>query len=188
MNICIFGSSFNPPHIAHVEIVEGLKTMGCDRTIVVPTGNPNHKKIEISNQDRMLLIEQFVKLCDVEVSYHELEQNFEYTVESLNYLNFKKTDKVFFTIGSDSVNTLESWDYFDCLKDMVIFVVVNRPGIKMDSKVLAKINYIELEINTTDISSSQLRANLDRKYIPQSIYQIIEERKLYINTDIQAKQ
>lgn len=188
MNICIFGSSFNPPHIAHVEIVEGLKAMGFDRTIVVPTGNPNHKKIEISNQDRILLIEQFAKLCDVEVSYHELEHNFEYTVESLNYLNFKQSDKVFFTIGSDSVNTLESWDYFEQLKDMVTFIVVNRPGIEMDSNVLTKINYIELKINTTDISSSQLRTNIDSKYIPQSIYQIIKERKLYLNTETQAKQ
>lgn len=180
MNICIFGSSFNPPHIAHMQIVEGLKQMNFDQTIIIPTGNPNHKKIEISNQDRIELIDKFAELCDVEVSYHEIEHEFAYTVESLEYMNFKSDDHIYLTVGSDSVNTLPTWDYFDKLRKMVTFVVVKRPGIELDSKVLEQINYVALDITTTDISSSQLRKNLDSHYIPQSIYEIIIDKGLYI--------
>lgn len=179
MKICIFGSSFNPPHIGHVQIVEGLKQLGFDKILVVPTGNPNHKKIEISTEDRLDLITEFVKLCDVDVSMHEIENNFEYTVESLDYLNFSAEDEVFFAIGSDSVNSLPTWDYFDRLKTMVTFVVIDRPGIEMDPKVLEQINYVYLDTKTADISSSSLRKDINPKFIPEEVYQIICERNLY---------
>lgn len=180
MKICIFGSSFNPPHIAHMQIVEGLKTMNFDQILIVPTGNPNHKKIEITTDQRLALINEFVQICDVDVSFHEIENKFAYTVESLEFLNFDSGVEIYFAIGSDSVNSLPSWDYYERLKEMVTFVVIKRPGIEIDQRVLKQINYVELEIETADISSSQLRANLDRAYIPKSIYNIICEKQLYL--------
>lgn len=179
MKICIFGSSFNPPHIAHVQIVEGLKQLEFDQILVVPTGNPNHKKIEIDTADRILLVREFAKILDVEVSFHEIEHEFAYTIQSLDYLNFDSDQQIYFAIGSDSVNSLPTWDYFERLKTMVTFVVIKRPGIELDQQVLDQIEYIELEIKTADISSSQLRSNLDSKYIPDSIYEIICEKNLY---------
>lgn len=179
MKICLFGSSFNPPHLGHLQIVEGLKQMEFDQILIVPTGNPNHKQIEIATDDRLALITEFAKLCQVEVSLHEIENKFEYTVESLEYLNFDRDVQIYFTIGSDSVNTLPTWDQFERLSQMVTFVVVNRPGIEIDESVLAQINYIKLDIKTADISSSQLRAHIDPRYLPQPIYQTIIDRQLY---------
>lgn len=179
MKVCIFGSSFNPPHIAHLQIVEGLKAMDFDKVLIVPTGNPNHKKIEITTEQRLALIDEFAKLCQVEVSYHEIENEFAYTVESLDYLNFGQDVQIYFAIGGDSVNTLPSWDYFERLKAMVTFVVIKRPGTPLDETVLEQIDYLDLEIETADISSSQLRANLDSEYIPASIYKIIKNKQMY---------
>lgn len=179
MKICIFGSSFNPPHLGHLQIVEGLKQLDFDRVLIVPTGNPNHKQIEVSTEDRMAMIKEFVNLCKVEVSFHEIENNFAYTVESLAYLNFAPSDQVYFTIGSDSVNSLPTWDYFEQLKSQVIFVVVNRPGVAIDQSVLEQINYLMLDVDTADVSSSQLRKKLDRELIPESIFKVICERHLY---------
>lgn len=179
MKICIFGSSFNPPHIGHLQIVAGLKQMDFDQILIVPTGNPNHKKINITTEDRLALISEFSNLCNVEVSLHEIENQFEYTVESLEYLNFNSDVEIYFAIGSDSVNSLPTWDKFDRLKQMVTFVVVNRPGIPMSDEVLQQIKYVYLDIETTDVSSSQLRKQINPNMIPPEVYKIIAERNLY---------
>ncbi len=180
MKICLFGSSFNPPHIAHQQIIEGLKKLDFDQVMIVPTGNPNHKKINISNQERMMLVAAFAKECDVDVSYHEVENEFAYTVESLDYLNFMESDQVFFTIGGDSVNSLPTWDYYENLKSRVTFVIVNRPGIILDQSVLEQIDYICLDVETTDVSSTELRANLNPKLLPQSVYRAIIENNIVL--------
>ncbi len=180
MKICLFGSSFNPPHIAHVEIIEELKKQNFDKLLLVPTGKPNHKQIEISNQDRILMTEAIAKQLGVEISLHEIENNFEYTVESLKYLDFAKDDEVYFTIGGDSVNTLKEWDYYQELKAMVTFIVIKRPRIELDQSTLNDINYVLLDLKTTDISSSQLRKNLDSCLIPECVLQIIYEKGLYV--------
>ncbi len=180
MKICLFGSSFNPPHIAHLEIVNELKKQSFDKLLLVPTGNPNHKKIDISTADRVELIDAFATLTGVEVTYHEIDHDFEYTVESIKYLNFSAEDQIYFTIGGDSVNTLPEWDYYDLLKTMVTFIVFDRPGVVLDEQVLADISYIKLELATTNISSSELRKNLNQELIPQPIFDIIQRKKLYI--------
>lgn len=179
MKICIFGSSFNPPHIAHGEIVCKLKEMKFDRLLVVPTGNPNHKKLEISTNDRVALVDAFAKQYDVEVSYHEIENNFEYTVESLHYLDFPKDDQIFFTIGGDSVNDLPSWDFFNQLKAMVTFIIFNRSDIKLDDNILAQINYTLVDFIPTDVSSTKLRSEIDQSLIPELVYEQIKKRGLY---------
>lgn len=179
MNICIFGSSFNPPHIAHQEIVIGLKKLEFDKLLIVPTGNPNHKKIDISLKDRLNMVNIFAKTNNVDVSMHEVENKFAYTYESLQYLDFDKSTQIYFTIGGDSVNDLEGWDYFQKLKEMVTFVIVNRSGYKLNDKVLNKINYIMLDVNTTAISSSELRSNLDQSLLQPEIYDYIIEHNLY---------
>ncbi|WOO87587.1 nicotinate (nicotinamide) nucleotide adenylyltransferase [Mollicutes bacterium LVI A0039] len=183
MNVCIFGSSFNPPHLAHMQIVEQLKEMGFDKVLLVPTGKPNHKQIDIATADRIDLVHAFANECQVEISFHEIENNFEYTVESLKYLNFAQSDDVYFTIGGDSLNNLPSWDYFNQLKEMVTFVIFNRVGFELDHEVLKQIKYIELEYVPIDVSSTELRANIDAKLIPSSVYKIIKERNLYQNLE-----
>ncbi len=179
MKVCLFGSSFNPPHIAHVEIIKRLKELSFDHLILVPTGKPNHKKIDISDQDRIEMTMAIAKELDVEVSLHEIENEFEYTVESLNFLNFKQEDEVYFTIGGDSVNSLKEWDYYEKLKNMVTFIVINRPGIELDVNTLNDINYVLLDLKTTDISSSQLRKQVDRSLIPKEVLEIIDKKGLY---------
>lgn len=179
MKICIFGSSFNPPHIAHQEIVLGLKELNFDKLIIVPTGNPNHKKIDICLEDRLNMVDIFAETNNVDVSLHEVENQFAYTYESLQYLNFDSSTEIYFTIGGDSVNDLEKWDYFDKLKKMVTFVIVNRSGYELNVDILEKINYVMLELKTTAISSSELRINLNKKLLQPEIYEYIIAHKLY---------
>ena len=43
--IGVFGSAFNPPQVAHLDLVEqARRQLGLDRVVVVPTGDPYHKR------------------------------------------------------------------------------------------------------------------------------------------------
>lgn len=179
MKICIFGSSFNPPHNAHMQIVEGLKKLNFDKLLIVPTGKPNHKHIGISDNNRKLLIEEFAKLCEVEVSYHEMENNFEYTMESLDYLQLDDEWEIYFAIGGDSLNNLRTWDYYEQLINRVAFVVVPRPGEELDQSILKEVNYQLLDVMTDAISSTSLRQHINVEKMPKSIYEVCEKLDLY---------
>lgn len=179
MKVCLFGSSFNPPHIAHKQIVEGLKLQNFDKLIIVPTGKPNHKQIDVSDEMRIEMVKAFASECEVEYSLHEIENKFEYTYQSLEYLNFDQQTKIYFTIGGDSLNALESWDYFEKLKLMVTFVVVNRPGLELDENILNQISYQILDCQTTDVSSTALREHIEQDLIPDAVYRVIEKYNLY---------
>lgn len=179
MKICIFGSSFNPPHNGHVQIVEYLQNMEFDKIMIVPTGKPNHKKIGISDYHRIQLINIFRDICNVDVSMHEIENKFEYTFQSLQYLNFSESDRIYFALGYDSVNTLETWDYFPELAQMLTFVIFKRPGIELNVEVLKKIKYHLVETEIADISSTKLREKINNKLVPTEIYNYIVENNLY---------
>ncbi len=180
MKICLFGSSFNPPHLAHAQIIEGLKGANFDRLIIVPTGTPNHKQIKIDETKRRELLACFAKEMDVEISFHEVDNKFAYTAQSLDFLDFSTDDKVYFAIGYDSVNTLPSWDHFERLQKMLTFVIIKRPGVVVDEQVLAQIDYQMLDIKTADVSSTQLRLKLDEQLLTPKVYEKIQELKLYM--------
>lgn len=179
MNICIFGSSFNPPHNAHLQIIKELKKFNFDKIVLVPTGHPNHKQITIADSERIKMIEEFKNICKVDVSYHEMENHYEYTYESLSHFNFSKDTNLYFVIGGDSLNTLPTWDYFEELKKMLTFIIVERPGIALDTSVLNQIKYKKLDVKTDSISSTQLRENLSEDAIPKPIFDIIKANNLY---------
>lgn len=179
MKICIFGSSFNPPHNGHLQMANHLKRMDFDRVLIVPTGNPNHKQIGISDTHRRNLVLLFQQLTDIEVSFHEMENDFEYTYQSLEYLNFDKDDEIYFALGADSVNTLPTWDYFPELRARLIFIIFNRPGISLDSRVLEQIEYRIMPIEITNVSSTQMRICPASNLIPPSIYAYIIENNLF---------
>src|SRR4051794_35947719 len=74
----VFGSSFNPPHLAHLAVIEAAqRQLSLDRVIVVPTGDAYHKDPETDPGAavRLRLAEAaFAGLDGVEVSSAEVDR------------------------------------------------------------------------------------------------------------------
>ena len=50
MKIAIFGGTFDPVHVEHINIVKAAKTqLGADKVIVLPAFVPPHKRAAPSN-------------------------------------------------------------------------------------------------------------------------------------------
>ena len=88
-------------------------------------------------------------------------------------------------IGTDAFATVETWKNFDNLISLVEFLVIVRPGNKVDeSKVNIKIKWSSLEIGALDISSTQVRTAIQQgrdfsSLAPASVAQYIKEKGLY---------
>lgn len=169
MRIAIFGGSFDPLHIGHVEIVnKALNTLDIDKLFIVPTYlNPFKNNFYLDPATRFKLIKKvFYKFNNIEVCDYEIKQEgLSYSFDTVNYLKkLYNTSKIYLIIGEDNVENLHKWRNYDKLKDLVEFVIASRAGVKIKKAIEFK--YLDINI---DISSTQLRKNINLDYIPREI-------------------
>jgi nicotinate-nucleotide adenylyltransferase len=108
-NIIIFGGTFDPVHIGHLQIYLSIKEkLQFDKFIVVPTKNPPLKKQRpfASTKDRIAMLKlMFGKYKDIEINQYEVDQqsnDYSYTINTIKH--FKKVypnDKLFLVVGLD---------------------------------------------------------------------------------------
>jgi len=175
MNIAIFGGSFDPPHIAHEEIVKSLIHMeDIDKIYVVPTYlSPFKDKYHLEpNQRFSLLSSLFEDFQKVEVFDFEIQQNRAVpTIETVRYIKEKYTpETIYLVIGADNLKSLHLWNDFEKLKNSVEFIVIQREGYEVKNDII-QFKTINMDI---DISSTLLRDNFDLKYIPKKIQQKVK--------------
>jgi len=175
VNIAIFGGSFDPPHIAHENIVnEVIENINADKLFVVPTYlSPFKDKYHLEPKERFeLLTTLFEEDKKVEVIDFEIKQNRAVpTIETVKYLNETYNPKnIYLVIGADNLQTLHLWNDFEQLQELVKFIVISREGYEVKNDII-HFKAINMDI---DISSTFLRDNFDLKYIPKKIQQKVK--------------
>ncbi len=165
MKKAIFGGSFDPPHIGHLEIIkQALTSLDIDTLIVVPAFLNPFKSKSFAPADLRLkwLSAMTQELNDVEVSSFEVEQNRPVTsIETVKHF-MNKGDTIYFIIGADNLESLPQWKNFDELDKLVTWVVATRNGITIPDK------YVTLDVNQ-DISATALREQVNEAYLDKSI-------------------
>lgn len=188
MNIAIFGGSFDPPHVAHLQIIDiALRQLDIGRLfVVVAYQNPFKKSVRNDSQTRFKWLKEICESFSlVECSDFEIKQNKPTpSIQTVRY--FKKTykpDKIYFIIGEDNLYGLKSWNNFSELNSMVEFVVFHRSGFNELGADLSGINmrFINFKRN---ISSTIISNNPD-KFISQipskirdKVYNILKRTKM----------
>ncbi|MFA5259634.1 MAG: nicotinate-nucleotide adenylyltransferase [Candidatus Omnitrophota bacterium] len=188
LRIGILGGTFDPVHIGHMAIAQkALEKCRLDKVIFVPSALPPHKKIPrlASARDRY----QMVALATqgnprFEISDYEIEKGGKsYSIDTVRHFReiLPEGTKLFFVVGEDNVDTLETWKDIDCIVEIVTFIVVNRPGFQHHQK---KIKFQSVMLPGMDISSSYLRRAIAQgktiKYlVPDKVLEYIEQNQLY---------
>lgn len=148
--VAIFGGSFDPPHLAHFEIILWLsKIFG--QVIVIPAyQNPLKTPTTIPLQTRLQWCKKMcenidnVIISDIEARNNrvmfacELARHFyvEYFGEKLLSNKQKSqnfTPPLYFVIGEDCLADLYKWKNIDELSSLVDFVVLKRGGAQKSS-------------------------------------------------------
>ena len=169
--IALYGGSFDPPHIGHKAIIEALEKLNyIDKIIVMPTFlNPFKSESHAPSELRFKWLKEIFKdFKNVKIDRYEIEQNRQVpTIESVKYL-LKTYKNVYLVIGADNLASLENWDSYWELKDLVTFIVASRDNIIVDKK------FIQLNVDEK-ISSSTLRENIEISMLPKECATEIEQ-------------
>ena len=171
MKVAIFGGSFDPVHLGHVEVVKkALENLDVDKIIIMPNYlNPLKHKFAAPPEIRIKWLKKvFEKFPKVEVSDFEIKQNRPvYSIETV-----KTFKPAYFIIGSDNLKTLDKWKDIDKLLNLTEFVVATREGV--DNSLLKKYNIKKVLKVDIPISSTQIR-NGRFEYLPKEIEKEIKE-------------
>ncbi|MBH30914.1 MAG: nicotinic acid mononucleotide adenylyltransferase [Candidatus Marinimicrobia bacterium] len=192
MKLCLFGGTFDPPHVGHLVIAETIQeSERFDKVVFVPASNPPHKEEDISPIDSRL---EMLRLALVgndhfDVSDIEIERGgVSYTVETIKEAKERfgiDAEDLYFLIGSDALIDFHRWKQHESILDECRVIVVQRPGFltsRIDPNILSRIRFSN--IPQIQVSSSQIRRRIRsdltiRYLVPNPVMKYIQEQGLY---------
>lgn len=188
MRVGIFGGSFNPPHLGHLNLMSSVqKKAGLEKVFVIPTyENPLKHPVEGPTPEQRLELvkvaisqygEQFV-VDDQEIR----RKGVSFTIDTIrNYRKDYAAEDLFFIVGADSFETFPEWKNFKNILEESNLIVATRPGHQLPQSIdelpsalqplVAEfdLNYIELTtgrniqfmtLKDVDVSATDLRKRL----------------------------
>jgi len=195
--IGIIGGTFDPIHLAHVNIAkEAKKRLNLDKVIFIPAGSQPlkiDKKVTKASL-RFNMVKEAIKGYEgFEVSDYEIQkQGLSYTFETLE--SFKKDDEeLFFIVGADCLLNLEKWKNVKRILQLCTLAVLTRPWYD-NKKLYEQKEYIEkkyngnieiLQLKGIDISSTEIRQLVREgknisKLVAEEVFKLIKENNLYM--------
>ncbi len=136
--IGVFGGTFDPIHLGHLHIANGLRErLNLDQIIWVVAGKPPHKRGQIVSEDDDRLAMVRLALGDTPediVSRVEVDRpGPSYTVDTLERLTSELGPaRYFFLMGEDSLRDFATWRDPARILELADLGVVGRPGIDTD--------------------------------------------------------
>ncbi len=192
--IVVYGGSFNPPTIAHLNIAnEIVSAVKPKKFIFMPVGNVYNKKDLVSEGKRIEMLSILKKAINEEQTevlisdFEAKNEKFLGTIETLNFISKKYNDDVSFVIGADNLLDIKNWIRVDELLTKYKIIVLGRNNVDISTeinknKLLNKYakQFIYLDnVEEMDVSSSLFRKERDRKTVIDEIYKYIEKNHLY---------
>jgi nicotinate-nucleotide adenylyltransferase len=173
-----------------------MDELGLSRVVFVPGGIPPHKEassVRASAEDRFYMVEAavagnerfFVDRVEVDAGRPM------YSVETVRLLKERSPgDDWYFISGADEVSNLLAWKDPNLLLEEVVMVAATRPGYD-----LSKLQHLEaglrnfdrifpVECTRVDVSATGIRRRIlqgksVRYLVPEGVYEIMRDRKLY---------
>lgn len=129
----MFGGTFDPPHVGHLEAVRGLfENPGAREVWVLPASIPPQKKSLATSEQRVEMTKiVFSDTKDVKVDLREIERGKRnpaapsYSFDTLNEI-CQEVSRLAFVIGNDQLRDLHSWYRFPELLGLCHWVVLAR--------------------------------------------------------------
>ncbi|WP_040228881.1 nicotinate-nucleotide adenylyltransferase [Bhargavaea cecembensis] len=182
----LIGGTFNPPHVGHLMIAEGVRdACGLDEIRFMPNAVPPHKvKAGDADAAQRLRMTELAISGNPHFSVERIEVDaggISYTSQTMDLLIAREPGTDFsFIIGGDSVDQLGTWFDIDGLIEKVEFIGVSRPG----SAGITHYPVRMVDVPQIDLSSTEVRRRLAEgrsvKYLlPETVISFIGKEGLY---------
>jgi nicotinate-nucleotide adenylyltransferase len=187
------GGTFDPIHHGHLVAASEVQAwFDLDEVVFVPTGEPWQKSERIVSpaEDRYLMtVIATASNPRFWVSRVDIDRGGPtYTIDTLRDLREQLPDAdLYFITGADALDEIFTWRDAEGLFSLAHFVGCTRPGVVLDTSVLADIPRDRLtivEVPALAISSSDCRARRARGepvwyLVPDGVVQYIAKHDLY---------
>ena len=195
MRIGILGGSFDPIHNGHLNMaLKSYEQYHLDEIWLIPNGNAPHKDSDkMADASHRLAMCQlvakeypFIKTCDIEI----ISEEYSYTYITVTKLREMYPEHEFyFIMGADSLDYFDKWRNPEIIASICKILVINRDEFSeedMEVKI-QRINALfpaDIQIvhcPKVDISSTELRQEMDENEVPFTVFAYICEHGLYGN-------
>ena len=137
MKKCIFGGTFDPPHIGHLLIAQTIcEAEEFDKIIFVPAYKNPHKSKEVSSSvdNRLKMLESAVEgNPHFEISDNELKRGgISYSLETIKHIKKEQNltrDDLYLLMGSDNLKYFHKWHKPEEILEECKVIVALRPGL-----------------------------------------------------------
>ena len=191
MRVCIFGGTFDPPHIGHLLIAQTVcEAENFDKILFMPANRPPHKKNISGVEDRLAMLNSAREgNPNGEISDLEIKRGgVSYTIDTLKALKpsiIREEDDLFYLIGSDSLLELIHWKKpRDILKNCNVVVAI-RPGFRpsdIPAWILHRIQFANIprfEISSSNIRTRWRENKTIRYLVTLPVWEYINQNQLY---------
>ena len=189
--ICLFGGTFDPPHIGHLLVAQTIfEAEKFDKIVFIPTFK-TPKKNNISDiKDRLAMLRMGVTSNpNFEISDLEIQRGgTSYTIDTIReYKSDQDYDsrELYYLIGSDSLQTFHIWKEPRELLDESQVIVALRPGFRpsdISNWILRKVRFASIprfEISSSTIRSRWKKNKTIRYMVTQSVWEYINDHGIY---------
>ena len=180
--IGFFGGCFNPPTIAHLELMkEVINQFGLDMVYFVPMNDYYNKPELVSVEHRINMIklltkdENNMRIADFETKLNKRL----YAIDAFEYIDKNFDGDKYFIMGSDNYIRIKNWKDSEKL-EKYNYIILDRLH---DIKIQAKVNLVSNN-NFSNISSSIVRKKIALNddvsdYLVPDVFEYIKKMKLY---------
>lgn len=191
VNIAVFGGSFDPIHHGHLILAQEAALKYNSKIILMPSGHSPFKENEFNKDHRykMALLaagsNPLFHVSDLEIK----RQGRSYTADTLKEVrNTWKCDKLYFILGTDTLETLASWKNYKEILSLCEFITATRKGFGKNSLKIRELQNMGAKIHFMDfsvtISSTNIRNKIERNQpvnylLPDTVESYIKRNNLY---------
>ena len=174
MKVGLYGGTFDPIHDGHLHVMKALISQNLvDTLLVLPAGNPRLRDgaPQATGAQRRQMCQLAVNsLPDeikkrVEVNPIEiLREGPSYTIDTV-----EAGAQIVLIVGTDAYEKIDQWHRADELKQMVEFLVIDRPDFPGQAN---------LQIDALKVSATEIREGKSSA-VPAAVAAFIKENNLY---------
>ena len=191
MKICLFGGTFDPPHIGHLLIAQTVcEAEDFDKVLFIPAFTSPYKKSITSVEHRIQMVKTAIvdnpkfEYSDVDI----LRGGVSYTIDSIMDVKRKmklENDHLYYLIGSDSLIDLKNWKEPKEILDECKVIVAIRPGFRpsdIPPWILQKVHFANIprfELSSSKIRSRWVKDLTIRYMVTLPIWEYINQNQLY---------
>lgn len=191
----IYGGTFNPPHVGHIEAAKAFITQAkLDTLIIMPAFIPPHKQTDnlVNCDDRLEMCRlAFGNIPNTEISDLEISRGGKsYTYLTLQELASDDTE-LYFLCGTDMILTMDTWKNPEIIFTLAKICYIRRESDNAISELLIEkcrdyfqkygADIIQINTEAIEISSSEIRAEdgIWDRYLTANVIDYIRNQGLY---------